>query len=59
MSSGAERATQKAQEYKKAKRERQKGEAEAARSAFRTKGVPFSDAKGSGHIVNGKKVYAS
>jgi len=59
LRSGAERATQKAQEYKKAKRERQKGEAEAARSAFRTKGVPFSDAKGSGHIVNGKKVYAS
>ncbi len=59
MSGGAERATEKAQEYKKAKRERQKGEAEAARSAFRSKGVPFSDAKGSGHIVNGKKVYDS
>ena len=31
--------------------------ADSARRAFRTKGVPFSDAKGKGHIVNGVKQY--
>lgn len=31
--------------------------ADAARRAFRTKGIPFSDAKGKGHIVNGVKHY--
>jgi len=31
--------------------------ADAARRAFRTKGIPFSDAKGKGHIVNGVKQY--
>lgn len=59
MSSGARAATERAAAAKKAKLQRQQSDAEAARSAFRTKGVPFSDAKGSGHIVNGKKVYAS
>jgi hypothetical protein len=59
LSSGAERATAKAAAAKQAKRERQQGDAEAARRAFRTKGIPFSDRQGSGHIVNGKKVYAS
>ena len=58
-SSGARAATERAAAAKKAKLQRQPSDAEAARSAFRTKGVPFSDAKGSGHIVNGKKVYAS
>ena len=57
--SGAEAASERAAAAKKAKLQRQQSDAEAARSAFRTKGVPFSDAKGSGHIVNGKKVYAS
>lgn len=33
--------------------------ADAARREFRTKGVPFSDAKGKGHIVNGKKQYST
>jgi len=59
LSSGAERATAKAAAAKQAKRERQQGDAEAARRAFRTKGIPFSDRQGSGHIVNGEKVYAS
>ena len=59
MRSGAEAASERSAAYKKAKRERQQSDAESARTAFRTKGVPFSDAKGSGHIVNGKKVYAS
>jgi hypothetical protein len=31
--------------------------ADAARRAFITKGVPFSDSKGKGHIVNGVKQY--
>jgi len=31
--------------------------ADSARRAFRTKGVPFGDAKGKGHIVNGVKQY--
>jgi hypothetical protein len=31
--------------------------ANSARRAFRTKGVPFSDEKGKGHIVNGVKHY--
>jgi len=31
--------------------------ADAARRAFRTKGIPFSDSKGKGHIVNGVKQY--
>ena len=31
--------------------------ADSARRAFRTKGVPFSDAKGKGHIRNGIKHY--
>ena len=59
MRSGAEAATDRAAAVKKAKLQRQQSDAESARTAFRTKGVPFSDAKGSGHIVNGKKVYAS
>ena len=59
MSSGAERATARAAAVKQAKKERQQSDAEAARREFRTNGVPFSDARGSGHIVNGKKVYAS
>ena len=59
LRSGAEAANARAAAVKKAKLQRQQSDAEAARSAFRTKGVPFSDAKGSGHIVNGKKVYAS
>ena len=59
LRSGAEAANDRAAAVKKAKLQRQQSDAEAARSAFRTKGVPFSDAKGSGHIVNGKKVYAS
>ena len=59
LKSGAEAATDRAAAVKKAKLQRQQNDAESARTAFRTKGVPFSDAKGSGHIVNGKKVYAS
>ena len=59
MRSGAEAASERSAAYKKAKLQRQQSDAESARTAFRTKGVPFSDAKGSGHIVNGKKVYAS
>jgi hypothetical protein len=59
LSSGARAATERAEAAKKAKLQRQQSDAESARTAFRTKGVPFSDAKGSGHIVNGKKVYAS
>ena len=59
MRMGAEAASERAAAVKKAKLQSQQSDAEAARSAFRTKGVPFSDAKGSGHIVNGKKVYAS
>jgi hypothetical protein len=59
MRSGAESASERAAAVKKAKLQRQQSDAESARTAFRTKGVPFSDAKGSGHIVNGKKVYAS
>lgn len=59
LSSGARAASERAAAAKKAKLQRQQSDADAARSAFRTKGVPFSDAKGSGHIVNGKKVYAS
>ena len=43
------------------KRERkqaiQQSNADAARHAFRTRGIPFSDAKGSGHIRNGVKYY--
>ena len=31
--------------------------ADSARKAFRTKGIPFSDEKGKGHIVNGVKHY--
>jgi hypothetical protein len=31
--------------------------ADAARRAFRIKGIPFSDAKGKGHIVNDVKQY--
>ena len=31
--------------------------ADSARRAFRTKGIPFSDSKGKGHIVNGVKNY--
>ena len=59
MRMGAKAASERAAAVKKAKLQSQQSDAEAARSAFRTKGVPFSDAKGSGHIVNGKKVYAS
>ena len=59
MRMGAKAASERAAAYKDEKLKRRQGDAEAARSAFRSKGVPFSDAKGSGHIVNGKKVYAS
>jgi hypothetical protein len=31
--------------------------ADSARRAFRTKGIPFIDEKGKGHIVNGVKQY--
>ena len=31
--------------------------ADSARRAFITKGIPFSDSKGKGHIVNGVKHY--
>jgi hypothetical protein len=31
--------------------------ADSARRAFRTKGIPFSDSKGKGHIINGVKHY--
>ena len=31
--------------------------ADSARRAFRTKGIPFSDSKGKGNIVNGVKQY--
>lgn len=44
------------QEAQEKETERQQN-ADAARRAFRTKGVPFSDAKGKGHIVNGVKHY--
>jgi len=59
MRSRAERANARTAAVKQAKKERQQRDAEAARTAFRTKGVPFSDKQGSGHIVNGKKVYDS
>lgn len=59
LSSGAEAASEKAAVAKKAKEERQKSDADSARTAFRTKGIPFSDAKGSGHIRNGVKHYDS
>ena len=59
MSSGAERATAKAAAVKREKMQQQQNNANAARTAFRTKGIPFSDKQGSGHIVNGKKVYDS
>jgi hypothetical protein len=59
MRMGAKAASERAAAYKDERLKRRQGDAEAARSAFRSKGVPFSDAKGSGHIVNGKKVYAS
>jgi len=59
LSSGAERANARTAAVKQAKKERQQSDAEAARREFRTKGIPFSDKQGSGHIVNGKKVYAS
>ena len=57
--SGAEAASERAAAVKKAKLQRQQSDADAARTAFRTKGVPFSDAKGSGHIRNGVKHYDS
>jgi len=59
LSSGARAASERAAAAKKAKLQRQQGEAEAARSAFRTKGVPFSDKKGSGYIRGGVKHYDS
>jgi len=59
LRSGAEAASERSAAYKVKKRERQQSDADAARTAFRTKGIPFSDKQGSGHIVNGKKVYAS
>lgn len=42
---------------KKAKSERYKKDSEEARATFRTKGVRFSDAKGTGYIRDGKKHY--
>ena len=59
LRSGAEAASERSAAYKKAKLQRQQSDAESARTAFRTKGVPFSDAKGSGHIRNGVKHYDS
>ena len=59
LRSGAEAATDRAAAAKKAKMQQRQSDADSARRAFRTRGVPFSDAKGSGHIVNGKKVYDS
>jgi len=44
------------QEAEEKETQRQKN-ADAARRAFRTKGIPFSDSKGKGHIVNGVKQY--
>lgn len=53
---------QKALEKERTKKEEEKRaiqqrNADAARHAFRTRGIPFSDAKGSGHIRNGVKYY--
>lgn len=59
LRSGAEAANERAAAEKKAKKSRQQSDADAARHAFRTKGIPFSDAKGSGHIRNGVKHYDS
>jgi len=39
------------------KEEQRQQNANAARQSFRTKGIPFSDAKGKDHIVNGVKHY--
>jgi hypothetical protein len=44
------------QEAEEKETQRQKN-ADSARRAFRTKGIPFSDSKGKGHIVNGVKQY--
>ena len=44
------------QEAEEKETQRQKN-ADSARRAFRTKGIPFSDSKGKGHIVNGVKHY--
>jgi len=44
------------QEAEEKETERQKN-ADSARRAFRTKGVPFRDAKGKGHIRDGIKHY--
>jgi hypothetical protein len=46
----------KKQEAEEKETQRQQN-ADAARRAFRTKGIPFSDSKGKGHIVNGVKHY--
>jgi len=59
MRSRAERANARTAAVKQAKKERQQRDAEAARTARREFGIPFSDKQGSGHIVNGEKVYAS
>lgn len=59
LSSGARAASERAAAAKKAKLQRQQSDADAARSAFRTKGVPFSDKKGSGYIRGGVKHYDS
>ena len=59
LRSGAEAASERSAAVKKANLQRQQSDADAARTAFRTKGVPFSDAKGSGHIRNGVKHYDS
>jgi hypothetical protein len=59
LRSGAEEASRTYAAVKKANLQRQQSDADAARTAFRTKGVPFSDAKGSGHIRNGVKHYDS
>jgi hypothetical protein len=44
------------QEAEEKQTQRQRN-ADSARRAFRTKGIPFSDSKGKGHIVNGVKHY--
>lgn len=59
ISSGADAATERAAAAKRAKLEKQRSDADAARHAARTTGIPFSDAKGSGFIRNGVKHYST